>query len=190
MILFEIIVALLLIGAVLALWADRIGVPYPALLALAGRGCRADPGRSAGGARPGARARPLRRPRAARCGVRRVSARPARQPHARHAARGRRRGADDRGRRLRRAADRAGHELVRRDRARRHRRAAGRFGRNGGAPQAAAAASGRRDPRRRKPRSTMRPRSSSIASLSARWSQALSRAGPCCRCCCSRAAAA
>ncbi len=36
MVLFEIIVALLLIGAVLALCADRIGVPYPALLALAG----------------------------------------------------------------------------------------------------------------------------------------------------------
>ncbi len=36
MLLFEIIIALLLIGAVLALWADRIGVPYPALLALAG----------------------------------------------------------------------------------------------------------------------------------------------------------
>jgi len=36
MALFEIIVALLLVGAVLSLWADRLGVPYPALLALAG----------------------------------------------------------------------------------------------------------------------------------------------------------
>lgn len=36
MLLFEITVALLLIGAILALWADRIGMPYPALLALAG----------------------------------------------------------------------------------------------------------------------------------------------------------
>jgi Na+/H+ antiporter len=44
MILFEIIVALLLIGAVLALWADRIGVPYPALLALAGAGVALIPG--------------------------------------------------------------------------------------------------------------------------------------------------
>jgi len=36
MLLFELIIALLLIGAVLALFADRSGVPYPALLALAG----------------------------------------------------------------------------------------------------------------------------------------------------------
>jgi CPA1 family monovalent cation:H+ antiporter len=36
MVLFELVIALLLIGAVLALWADRIGVPYPALLAIAG----------------------------------------------------------------------------------------------------------------------------------------------------------
>ena len=33
---FELTIALLLVGAMLALWADRIGVPYPALLALAG----------------------------------------------------------------------------------------------------------------------------------------------------------
>src|SRR5918998_4148831 len=33
---FEIVVALLLAGAVLAAWARRIGAPYPALLALAG----------------------------------------------------------------------------------------------------------------------------------------------------------
>ena len=32
MALFEIIIALLLVGAVLSLWADRLGVPYPALL--------------------------------------------------------------------------------------------------------------------------------------------------------------
>ncbi len=36
MLLFQLVIALLLIGAVLALWADRIGVPYPALLAVAG----------------------------------------------------------------------------------------------------------------------------------------------------------
>jgi monovalent cation/hydrogen antiporter len=42
--LFEIIIALLLVGAVLALWANRIGVPYPALLALAGAGLALLPG--------------------------------------------------------------------------------------------------------------------------------------------------
>jgi Na+/H+ antiporter len=36
MALFEIVIALLLVGAVLSLWADGLGVPYPALLALAG----------------------------------------------------------------------------------------------------------------------------------------------------------
>jgi monovalent cation/hydrogen antiporter len=36
MALFEITIALLLVGAILTLWADRIGVPYPAMLALAG----------------------------------------------------------------------------------------------------------------------------------------------------------
>lgn len=36
MALFEIVIALLLVGAVLSLWADRLRVPYPALLALAG----------------------------------------------------------------------------------------------------------------------------------------------------------
>lgn len=36
MALFEVIVALLLVGAILSLWADRLGIPYPALLALAG----------------------------------------------------------------------------------------------------------------------------------------------------------
>jgi monovalent cation/hydrogen antiporter len=36
MALFEIIIALLLVGAILTLLANRIGVPYPALLALAG----------------------------------------------------------------------------------------------------------------------------------------------------------
>jgi monovalent cation/hydrogen antiporter len=36
MLLFELVVALLLVGAVLSLWASRIGIPYPALLALAG----------------------------------------------------------------------------------------------------------------------------------------------------------
>ncbi len=36
MLLFEITIALLLVGAVLALAAERVGIPYPALLALAG----------------------------------------------------------------------------------------------------------------------------------------------------------
>jgi Na+/H+ antiporter len=36
MALFELVIALLLVGAVLSLWADRLGIPYPALLALAG----------------------------------------------------------------------------------------------------------------------------------------------------------
>jgi CPA1 family monovalent cation:H+ antiporter len=36
MALFELVIALLFVGAVLSLWADRMGVPYPALLALAG----------------------------------------------------------------------------------------------------------------------------------------------------------
>ncbi len=44
MILFELVIALLLVGAVLALSADRLGVPYPALLALAGAGLALLPG--------------------------------------------------------------------------------------------------------------------------------------------------
>ncbi len=36
MVLFELIIALLLLGAILSLWANRLGIPYPALLALAG----------------------------------------------------------------------------------------------------------------------------------------------------------
>ena len=36
MVLFELVIALLLVGAVLSAWARRISVPYPALLALAG----------------------------------------------------------------------------------------------------------------------------------------------------------
>lgn len=44
MALFEIIIALLLVGAVLSLWADRLRVPYPALLALAGVGLALIPG--------------------------------------------------------------------------------------------------------------------------------------------------
>jgi monovalent cation/hydrogen antiporter len=44
MILFELVIALLLVGAVLALWADRVGIPYPALLALAGAALALLPG--------------------------------------------------------------------------------------------------------------------------------------------------
>jgi CPA1 family monovalent cation:H+ antiporter len=36
MALFQVVIALLLVGAVLSLWAERIAVPYPALLAIAG----------------------------------------------------------------------------------------------------------------------------------------------------------
>ena len=36
MFIFELIITLLLIGAILSLIARRIGIPYPALLALAG----------------------------------------------------------------------------------------------------------------------------------------------------------
>ncbi|HVO46328.1 MAG TPA: sodium:proton antiporter [Steroidobacteraceae bacterium] len=41
---FELVIALLLIGAVLALWSDKVGVPYPAALALAGAGLALLPG--------------------------------------------------------------------------------------------------------------------------------------------------
>src|SRR5215472_4715268 len=34
--LFELVIALLFAGALFALWSDRLGVPYPALLALVG----------------------------------------------------------------------------------------------------------------------------------------------------------
>jgi Na+/H+ antiporter len=44
MALFEIVIALLLVGALLALWADRVGVPYPALLALGGAALALIPG--------------------------------------------------------------------------------------------------------------------------------------------------
>ena len=36
MVLFELVIGLLFAGALFALWADQIGVPYPALLALVG----------------------------------------------------------------------------------------------------------------------------------------------------------
>ncbi len=44
MVIFELVIALLLVGAVLAQWAVRLGVPYPALLALAGAGLALVPG--------------------------------------------------------------------------------------------------------------------------------------------------
>jgi monovalent cation/hydrogen antiporter len=44
MVIFELVIALLLLGAILALWANRVGVPYPALLALAGAGLALIPG--------------------------------------------------------------------------------------------------------------------------------------------------
>src|SRR2546428_612862 len=44
MFIFEIIVALLIIGGVLSLWAARLGVPYPALLALTGAAIALIPG--------------------------------------------------------------------------------------------------------------------------------------------------
>src|SRR6185295_12737959 len=44
MLVFEIVIALLLVGAVLALWAGKLGVPYPALLALTGAALALIPG--------------------------------------------------------------------------------------------------------------------------------------------------
>jgi monovalent cation/hydrogen antiporter len=44
MVIFELVIALLFIGAVLALWANRLGVPYPAALALAGAALALIPG--------------------------------------------------------------------------------------------------------------------------------------------------
>lgn len=44
MFVFEVVIALLLVGALLTLWADRLGVPYPALLALAGAALALIPG--------------------------------------------------------------------------------------------------------------------------------------------------
>jgi CPA1 family monovalent cation:H+ antiporter len=44
MVLFELVIGLLLLGAILALWANRLGVPYPALLALAGAALALIPG--------------------------------------------------------------------------------------------------------------------------------------------------
>jgi hypothetical protein len=44
MFIFEIVIALLLIGAVLSLWAARLGVPYPALLAFTGAALALIPG--------------------------------------------------------------------------------------------------------------------------------------------------
>jgi CPA1 family monovalent cation:H+ antiporter len=44
MLLFELIIALLLFGGILTLWANRVGVPYPALLAVAGAALALIPG--------------------------------------------------------------------------------------------------------------------------------------------------
>jgi len=44
MLLFELIIALLLFGGILTLWANRMGVPYPALLAVAGAALALLPG--------------------------------------------------------------------------------------------------------------------------------------------------
>lgn len=44
MLIFELVIGLLLLGAILALWASRLGVPYPALLALAGAAIALIPG--------------------------------------------------------------------------------------------------------------------------------------------------
>lgn len=42
--LFELVILLLLVGAVLSMWANRLGVPYPAMLALAGAALTFIPG--------------------------------------------------------------------------------------------------------------------------------------------------
>jgi hypothetical protein len=44
MFIFELLIALLLVGAILSLWATRLGVPYPALLALTGAALALIPG--------------------------------------------------------------------------------------------------------------------------------------------------
>ncbi len=44
MAIFELVIGLLLLGAVLAFWANRLGVPYPALLSLAGAALALIPG--------------------------------------------------------------------------------------------------------------------------------------------------
>jgi len=44
MFIFELVIALLLVGAILSLWAARLGVPYPALLALTGAALAFMPG--------------------------------------------------------------------------------------------------------------------------------------------------
>jgi CPA1 family monovalent cation:H+ antiporter len=44
MAIFELTIALLFVGAVLSMWADRVGIPYPALLALAGAALTFIPG--------------------------------------------------------------------------------------------------------------------------------------------------
>jgi Na+/H+ antiporter len=44
MVLFELVIGLLLLGAILALWASRLGIPYPALLAVAGAALALIPG--------------------------------------------------------------------------------------------------------------------------------------------------
>ncbi len=41
---FELVIALLLIGALFSLWANRLGVPYPAMLAVAGAALTFIPG--------------------------------------------------------------------------------------------------------------------------------------------------
>jgi monovalent cation/hydrogen antiporter len=41
---FELVITLLLVGAVLSMWANRLGVPYPAMLALAGAALTFIPG--------------------------------------------------------------------------------------------------------------------------------------------------
>ena len=42
--LFELVILLLLVGAVLSMWANRMGIPYPAMLALAGAALTFIPG--------------------------------------------------------------------------------------------------------------------------------------------------
>lgn len=44
MFIFELVIGLLLVGAVLSLWAERLRVPYPALLALTGAALALIPG--------------------------------------------------------------------------------------------------------------------------------------------------
>ena len=145
------LVALVLAAVALAAVARRVGAPYPVFLALGGALLAFLPGAPVVHRPSRARAGALRRPGAARRGLRRVAAGSQGQLGAGHRP-GRLRGRPDDHRRCR-GRPRAGARdaMGAGDCARRHRRAARRRGRNRRAPPAATAASHPDHPRRREP---------------------------------------